>query len=230
MNSPNLSELPERKRRKPSRISFFVSLALHIVMGLAIFYVAARQGILGKKMKEITAVIVPKDEKKPEPQKPKDEPKVEQAKPETARTEPAKTAVAAPPVTSAVPPPAASAAAPPPTVGADFDFNDGAKVVQTTSNPVELYKQAVEYAFRSRWIKPDAVDDTGYVAEIDVSVAPDGRVTRAEWKRGSGDNRWDASVRDALKQTANIGRKPPKEFPGMFLVRFDAIPDTEPVQ
>lgn len=224
-------ELPERKLKKASRISFFVSLVLHIVMGLTLFFVAARQGILGKKMKEITAVIVPKEEKKPEPEKPKEEPKIEQPKPvETAKTEPPKTAVATPPVTSAVPPPAVSAAAPPPTVGADFDFNDGAKAVQTTSNPVELYKQAVEYAFRSRWIKPDNTDDTGYVVEVDVAVAPDGRVTGTDWKRGSGDNRWDASVREVLKQIASIGRKPPKEFPGRFLVRFDAVPDTEPVQ
>lgn len=223
-------DLPERKLKKASRVSFFVSLVLHIVMGLTIFFVAARQGILGKKMKEITAVIVPKEEKKPEPQKPKEEPKVEQPKPETAKVEAPKAAVAAPPVTSAAPPPAVSAAAPPPTVGADFDFNDGAKVVQTTSNPVELYKQAVEYAFRSRWIKPEGVDDTGYVVEADVAVAPDGSVTGVDWKRGSGDPKWDASVREVLKETRTIGRKPPKDFPGKFLVRFDAVPDTEPVQ
>ncbi len=224
-------DIPQRQPKKQSRTSFLVSIGLHIVLGLAIFLLAAREGILGKKMKEITAVIVPKEEKKPEPQKPKDEPKPEPAKQE-AKVEAPK-AVVAPPaaaVTAAPPPAAAPAAAPPPAIGADFDFNDGAKVVQSTSDPKELYKQAVEYAFRSRWTKPDGMDDTAFVAEAEVSVAPDGAVTAVDWKRGSGDAKWDGTVRAALAQTKNIGRKLPKDFPGRFIVRFDAVADTEPVQ
>ena len=213
-------DIPQRQPKKQSRTSFFFSVGLHIVLGLAIFLLAAREGILGKKMKEITAVIVPKEEKKPEPQKPKDEPKPEPAKQE-AKVEAPKALVA---------PPAAVSAAPPPAIGADFDFNDGAKVVQSTSDPKELYKQAVEYAFRSRWMKPDGMDDTAFVAEAEVSVAPDGAVTAVDWKRGSGDAKWDGTVRTALAQTKNIGRKLPKDFPGRFIVRFDAVADTEPVQ
>jgi len=223
-------DIPQRQPKKQSRTSFFFSVGLHIVLGLAIFLLAAREGILGKKMKEITAVIVPKEEKKPDPQKPKDEPKAEPAKQE-AKVEAPKALVAPPAAVSAAPPPsAAPAAAPPPAIGADFDFNDGAKVVQSTSDPKELYKQAVEYAFRSRWTKPDGMDDTSFVAEAEISVAPDGAVTAVDWKRGSGDAKWDGTVRTALAQTKNIGRKLPKDFPGRFIVRFDAVADTEPVQ
>ena len=221
-------DIPQRQPKKQSRTSFLVSVGLHIVLGVAVFLLAAREGLLGKKMKEITAVIVPKEEKKPEPKK--DEPKPEPAKQE-AKAEPPKT-VAAPAaaVTAAPPPVGTPAAAPPPSIGADFDFNDGAKVVQSTADPKELYKQAVEYAFRSRWQKPDGMDDTAYVAEAEVNVAADGAVTGVDWKRGSGDAKWDGTVRAALAQTKSIGRKLPKDFPGRFLVRFDAVADTEPVQ
>ena len=112
----------------------------------------------------------------------------------------------------------------------DFDFNDGRAVQTTTADPLTLYKQTVEYAFRSRWLKPDGMDDTSLVVEADISVNPDGAVTGVERKRGSGDSKWDATVRAALEQTKTIGRKPPKDFPGRFLVRFDAVADTEPVQ
>ncbi len=222
--------LPQRHKKKQSRLSLVVSVVLHIVLGVALFIVAAREGILGKKMKEITAVIVPKEEKKPEPTKPKEEPKTE-PRPQEVKAAPPR-AVTAPAAVASAPPPsgAPAAAAPPPAIGADFDFNDGAKAVQTTSDPVELYKQTVEYAFRSRWQKPEGLDDSQYVAEADVVLTPDGSVTRFDWKRGSGDAKWDASVKIALAQTKSIGRKAPKGFPGTVLVRFDTVVDSEPVQ
>lgn len=222
--------LPQRHKKQQSRLSLVVSVVLHLVLGVALFIVAAREGILGKKMKEITAVIVPKEEKKPEPTKPKEEPKTE-PRPQEAKAAPPR-AVTAPSAVASAPPPsgAPTAAAPPPAIGADFDFNDGAKAVQTTSDPVELYKQTVEYAFRSRWQKPEGLDDSQYVAEADVMLTPDGSVTRYDWKRGSGDAKWDASVKIALAQTKSIGRKAPKGFPGTVLVRFDTVVDSEPVQ
>lgn len=221
-------DIPERKKNRQSKVSFLVSIALHVVLAVGVFILAAREGILGKKMKEITAVVVPTEKK--EPVKPKEEPKPEVAKVEP-KTEAPKTAVAPPTaVTSAAPPPSAAAAAPPPAIGADFDFNDGAKAVQTTSDPQALYKQRIEYAFRSRWQKPEGVDDTAFVAEVEVAVAPDGTVTGTNWKRGSGDKQWDATVRDALASTKTVGGKPPKGFPDHFLVRFDAVAETEPVQ
>jgi len=88
----------------------------------------------------------------------------------------------------------------------------------------------VEYAFRSRWVKPDDINDVQFVAEVEVAIAPDGRVSATDWKRGSGDSRWDASVRAALQGTPHIGRPPPKGFPNRFVVRFDAVQETVPVQ
>ena len=175
-------------------------------------------------------MIVPKDEKKPEPAKPKEEPKIEPRPREEAKTAPKSAPPAA--AMAAAPPPsgAPAAAAPPAAIGADFDFNDGAKAVQTTSDPIALYKQTIEYAFRSRWQKPDGIDDTQFVAEADVAVNAEGAVTRYDWKRGSGDARWDASVKVALAQTRTIGRKMPKGFPDTVRIRFDAVTDTEPVQ
>ena len=73
------------------------------------------------------------------------------------------------------------------------------------------------------------VDDLAFVAEVDVSIDPAGKVTSVEWRKGSGDNRWDASVKEALKQTAAINRPPPKNFPPRVLVRFDTQVESEPI-
>jgi hypothetical protein len=48
-----------------------------------------------------------------------------------------------------------------------------------------------------------------------------GAVTHWDWIKGSGDKRWDDSVRKAVGQTKSINRPPPNGFPGKFLVRFD---------
>jgi colicin import membrane protein len=180
-------------------------------------------------MKEITAVVVPKDEKKPLPKK--EEPKPEVVKKEEPKEAP-KTVAAPPPAVSQAAPPAVAApeAAPPPAVGADFAFADGAHEVKTTSDPLELYRGNVEYAFRSRWQKPDEGDDTQLAVEVEVGVGPQGQVTQTDWKRGSGNAKWDATVRAALAATKAIGKPPPSGFPSKFTVRFDAVAETEPVQ
>ncbi len=222
--------LPPRGKRKQSRASFFISAAIHVGLGMILFLVAAREGILGTRLREITAVIVPKEEKPPEPKKPKEEPKEEP--PKQAEIKPVATPVVAPATVQAAPPPNGppTAAAPPPVIGGDFDFSDGAKVVQSTSDPRELYKQAIEFAFRSRWKKPEGKDDSALLVEVEVSLDSSGTVLGSEWKRGSGDAQWDKAVRTAVAATTTVGRKPPAGFPARFLVRFDAVADTEPVQ
>lgn len=222
--------LPERHKKKQTKYAFILSVVFHGVLIGVLFYVAAREGVLGKQMRTLVAVSVPEEKKKPEPQKPKDEPKpVERPKEEAKAAAPV---VAPPPGAATAPPPPSEsvAAAPPPAIGADFDFNDGAKAVQTSSDPVVLYKGRVEYAFRSRWLKPDDVDDSQFAAEVDVAIRPDGSVAGATWRRGSGNEKWDSSVRDALKNVKEIGGKPPKGYPEHFLVRFDAVAEAaEPV-
>src|SRR5438067_845710 len=100
--------IQQRKKRNSSKINLTISVVFHSVLILVIFVFAAREGMLGKKLKELTVTMVPK-EKKPEPPKEKPpEPKVESPKPEEAKVN-----VPQPKVeTAQAPPPAASDAAP----------------------------------------------------------------------------------------------------------------------
>ncbi len=211
-----------RKKRNSSRINLTLSLIFHGALVGALFFFAARQGILGKKLKEITVTMAPK-EKKPEPPKEKPpEPKVEPPKP----VEPPKMVAAAPPPrveTTAPPPPAAEApaVAPAPASLPAFEFNDGAKEVQSVSDPNLVYKGIVEHALRSRWNRPENIDDAKFVAEVSLSIDADGKVTGTHWLKGSGNARWDKTVRDAVAATPIISRPPPKGFPPTFVARFD---------
>jgi outer membrane biosynthesis protein TonB len=225
--------LPERHKKKQSQASLYLSIAFHIFLGVAIFFLAARGGVLGKKMKEISAFSVPEEKKKVEPQKPKELPKAEPVKPKEEPKEvvsrPA--AVAAPP-TDSVPPPAAelpTTAAPAAVNTADFDFNDGNAVQAATTDKVQVYKGLVEYKLRTRWAKPEDIDDSQLTAEVDIAIAPDGRVINTDWKKGSGNSKWDSTVKQALSSVREIGSKPPPGFPDRFTVRFDAVAETIPV-
>jgi TonB family protein len=188
---------------------------------LAIIFLAAREGMLGKKLKEITVTMAPK-EKKPEPPKEKPpEPKIETPKPAEAP----KMVAAAPPTRAEVaPPPVAEAppAAAPPTVDLPtMVFDDGAKQVQEVSDPKLLYKGLVEHALHSNWNRPEDVADDSYIAEVELNIDNHGKVTSSRWLRGSGDARWDKSVKAAVAATKVISRPPPKGFPESFRVRFD---------
>jgi TonB family protein len=111
-----------------------------------------------------------------------------------------------------------------------FDFSDGAKEVQTISDPNAIYKALVEHTLRSRWNRPEDIADDAYVAEVELSIDAKGRVADSRWLKGSGDKRWDDSVRVVVAQTKTISRTPPKGFPEKFLVRFDVETSrTEPV-
>lgn len=212
----------QRKKRNSSKINLTLSLVFHIALVLVLFFFAARQGILGKKLKEITVTMAPK-EKKPEPPKEKPpEPKVEPPKP----VETPKLAVTAPPPrveTAATPPPAEA----PPSVAPAavslpaFEFNDGAKEVRSVSDPNAVYKGIVEHALRSRWNRPEDMDDASFVAEVSLSIDADGKVTGSRWLKGSGNARWDKTVKEAVAATPVISRPPPKGFPPTFVARFD---------
>jgi hypothetical protein len=67
------------------------------------------------------------------------------------------------------------------------------------------------------------------VAEVEVQEDGAGRITNTSWKTGSGDERWDASVRKAIASTPSVNRPPPTGFPGRCLVRFDVLAATEPL-
>ena len=223
--------IQQRKQRNSSKVNLTISFIFHGLLILVVFFFAAREGLVGKKLKQLAVTMVPK-EKKPEPAKEKPaEPKPETAKsdqaPKMAVPQPrAETAAAAPP--RAID--AAPAVAPPTAILSGMDFSDGAKEVQTISDPNGLYKALIEHTLRSRWNRPEDIADEAYVAEVELHVDAKGRETDYRWLKGSGDKRWDDSVKAVVAQTKTISRPPPKGFPQQFPVRFDVETSrTEPV-
>jgi len=208
------------RKRNSSKVNLTISVVFHTALVLAIFFLAAREGMLGKKLKEITVTMAPK-EKKPEP--PKEKPPEQKLEP--PKTEPPKMLATAPPprAENVAPPPAeAPPVAAPPTVDLPtMDFTEGAKQVQSVSDPNVLYKGLVERALRSNWERPEDIDDDRFVAEVELSIDPQGKVVSNRWLQGSGNVRWDKSVKAAVAATRAISRPPPKGFPGTFHARFD---------
>ena len=222
---------PQRRKRNSSKVNLVISLVFHSVIVLALFFFAAREGMLGKSLKKIAVVMVPKEKPPEKPKEKPPEPKPEIAQKEDKPVETVKAAATPPPATASVaPPPVAVAAAPAAAQLAAFDFTDGAKVQQTTiTDPLMVYKGLVEFTIRQKWIRPESMADKDFIAEVEVALDNSGHVIGNEWKKGSGDKQWDASVRKAVAQTQSISRPPPKGFPGKFLVRFDVQVDTEPL-
>jgi outer membrane biosynthesis protein TonB len=231
---------PPRRKRNSTKVNLIFSLIFHVLIIALLFFFAAREGMLGQKLKTIAVQMAPKEkppEKKPEEKKP-EEPKVEPPKPKAAEppkitpkmVEPPKVPppqVAIRPANVAPPP---AVVAPPAMVVGGFNFkDDSAKVVQSSSDPVLIYKGFVEYALRSKWTRPTGVDDVNFMAEVDVTIDPTGRITSTDWRKGSGDSKWDDSVKRALKDTAALSRPPPKNFPSKVLVRFDTQQESEPI-
>lgn len=218
----------QRTKKNSSKVNLTISVAFHVVVIVVAFVFAAREGILGNKLKQLTATLVPKEKKpeppKPKPEEPKEEPKAEERK--IAVVTPPK-AVAAP-VNTAPPavdntPPAAPAAA----VLSGFEFGGGKEVVTMATDPKSLYKAKVERLLREAWKRPADIQDDKFVARIGLSVEANGQVAGYRWISGSGNNRWDGSVRELLEATKNVGI-PPKGFPSNFEVRFDV--ETEAVE
>jgi len=48
-------------------------------------------------------------------------------------------------------------------------------VVESSSDPVEIYKGQLEYSLRSGWNRPEDLDDQSLVAEVEVAVDPRGK-------------------------------------------------------
>lgn len=197
-----------------------ISVAFHVLLVVVVLYFAARSGLLGKQLRKIT-VTMEKKEKPPE--KPKEPPKVEPPK----VVEPPK--IVEPPKVVEAPPVAPPVVAPPAAELPAFDF-EGGKLVQSSSDPVQLYKGLLEYALRSKWNRPTDEADDDFVVEVEVAVSRDGQISDPEWKKGSGDKRWDDSVRQALAATTSMTRPPPTNFPPRVTIRFDVQSEaTEPI-
>jgi outer membrane biosynthesis protein TonB len=219
--------IPQSQPKKPknsSKANLIISAIFHALLLGVMFYFAARSGILGKKVQKIAVEMV--KEKKPEPEKPKPEPpKVEPPKIETPKNEPPK--YVEPKVVSQ-PNTAPPAVAPPAADVPAFEF-EGGKAVNSESDPVQLYKGYLEYALRQKWNRPDNLPDDNYVAEVAVNVDPQGNLHETQWLKGSGDEQWDASVKQVFKLVTQIDRRPPTNFPPNVTIRFDVQEETEPV-
>jgi outer membrane biosynthesis protein TonB len=218
-----LPQTHQRKKVNSSKVNLTISLVFHSLLVGALFYFAAREGLLGKKVQKIAVTMV--KEKQPEKPKEPEKPKVEPPKVETPKELPK---LAEEPKQSAPPMTAPPVAAPPVAEVPSFEF-EGGKAVNSESDPVQLYKGYVEYELRAKWNRPDNMEDDNYVAEVRVDVDRGGNLGNVTWQKGSGNDRWDQSVRDVFKIVHNIDRRPPTNFPPQVVIRFDVEQETEPV-
>jgi outer membrane biosynthesis protein TonB len=210
---------PGTRKKNSTKVNITISVIIHVVIIALGTLWAAHEGMLGEKLKTLSASIMDK-EKRAEVKK--EQPKEEEVK----KVEQPKLAevvkATAPPPPAFVPPAATGAAPPPPvTFGGDLGFSQ-----DVINDPVIHYKQQIEAALRSKWNRPSDILDIGYVAEVEMSIDPVGKVIGSNWKKGSGDAKWDESVRRAIASTLAMNRPPPKGFPDKVLVRFDVQEDS----
>ena len=211
--------------KSSSKVNLLISFIFHAALVLVVLYFAARQGFLGNQIQKITVQLI--KEKPPQPPKPPPKPPVEIPKPEPPKVAAAPKPIEAPKVQVA-PTAAPATVAPPPTELPTFDF-DGGRSVISSSDPVELYRSAIELAFRSKWNRPENMSDDDYAVEIQVSVQPDGQISNVQWEKGSGNSIWDQSVRQAIASLKNMDTPPPTNFPSYVNIRFDVQEETEPI-
>jgi hypothetical protein len=215
-----------RRPRNSSKVNLAISVTFHTVLVLALFYLAARQGFLGKQLQKISVEMV--KEKQPEKPKEPEKPKVEPPKVDTPKVETPKLVEAAPLPQSAAGVTAPPAVAPPSADLPSFEF-EGGKAVETSSDAVQVYKGFLEYALRSKWNRPDDLPDDNYVAEVDIAVSRAGDISDPIWRKNSGDPKWDESVKKVFAAVSRLDHAPPTNFPPRVTIRFDVLGDTEPV-
>ncbi len=215
-----------RQPRNSSKVNLAISVAFHTVLVLALFYLAAREGFLGKQLQKISVEMV--KEKPPEKPKEPEKPKVETPKIETPKVETPKMVETAPQPTAVAAVTAPPAVAPPAADLPSLEF-EGGKAVETSSDAVQVYKGYLEYAFRSKWTRPDNLADDNYVAEVDVAVSHAGDISDPIWRKNSGDPKWDESVKKVLVAVSRLDHPPPTNFPPRVTIRFDVQGETEPV-
>jgi TonB family protein len=222
---PILHNRHSRRKRNSPRTNLIISVVFHVILfGFGAWW-AANEGLLGKKMQELSVLLVPKEkkpdkvaEKKPEV-KPDEPKKVEEVKTTQPKTTETVAKLPPPPAyidTSTAPPP------PPPVVDTGFTFGE-----ETLNDPVEKYKGLIESTLLGRWNRPADVEDLGYVVEIEVSLDPQGKISGYAWQKGSGNKKWDDSVKQVLASVKGLPAAPPKKFPVKFTIRFDVTTERE---
>jgi outer membrane biosynthesis protein TonB len=218
-----LPQSKPREAKNSSKVNLMISLAFHAVLVVVLFYFAAREGLLGKKLNKIAVQMI----KEKPPEKPKPEPpKVEPPKVEPPKIEAPKIVEA--PKVQAPPVPAPAVIAPANAEMPSFEFGGG-KTVETSSDPVQLYKGYLEYVLRQKWSRPEDEADDDFVAEVAVSVDKEGNITDPVWQKSSGDENWDATIKKVFQSVKSVERFPPTNFPSRVTIRFDVQEETEPV-
>lgn len=215
--------IPQSQPKKPKnsgKANLVISAIFHAILIGGAFYFAARSGMLGERiMKSIHVEKVPPKPKLPEIKKtepPKEVPKIVAPK-----------VVEAP--KQATPPPPAALVAPPAAMVPGLDFSDGAKAVNSETDPVLRYKNYMEYNLRKQWNRPEGMADDKFVAEVAVTVDKQGNISNPQWLKGSGNEKWDKTVNNVFKVVHNIDRTPPTNFPPNVTIRFDVEEATEPL-
>jgi outer membrane biosynthesis protein TonB len=220
-----------RKRKNSSRVNLLISLGIHGVIVFAIVYFAAREGMLGKQLKKLAVQMVkepapekPKPQEKPKEEPPKVEPPKLDLTPKIAVQKEAPAPVAPPTSGTIAAPPVA---APPAVDVGGFEFDGGRTTTTVAADAVTAYRSLVQNTLRARWDRPSDMDDVLFVAEVEVDVDGSGQISDPVWKKGSGNKRWDDSVKAALAATRDLPLPPPKNFPSHVLVRFDVTEDSQ---
>jgi hypothetical protein len=207
--------LPERKNRSSSKANLIFSVVFHGALIVIVFVLAAKTGIIPPRYIPIS--LIKPEEKKPEPPKP------EPPKPETPKeVEQPKVNVPPPQVAAVAPPPVndTPAVAPAAAVISGMDYPEG-KAVTEMSDPRSIYKALVEHILQTRWNRPDDMDDAKFSADVELTIDSKGNIKNYRWISGSGNTRWDNSVKEVLAEVKTISRTPPKNFPEKFVTRFD---------
>ena len=188
-----LPQSQPRKVKNSSRVNLIISTVFHTLLVAVLFYFAAREGLLGKKLNKIAVQMI----KEKPPEKPKEPPKVEPPKIEPPKVVETPKIVEAPKVQTP------QTAAPPVVAPANNEVPDfvfgGGKAVETSSDPVQLYKGYLEFVLRQKWNRPEDEADDNFVAEVAVSVDRQGAISNPVWQKSSGDARWDATVKQVFQ-------------------------------
>ena len=124
-----LPQSKPRKTKNSSRVNLMISFAFHAVLVLVLFYFAAREGLLGKKLNKIAVQMI--KEKPPEKPKEPEPPKIEPPKVEPPKIETPKIVEA--PKVQAPPVVAPPVVAPPNSEVPSFEFGGGKAVAILSS-------------------------------------------------------------------------------------------------
>ena len=202
----------KRKTKNSSKVNLLISLTFHGILVLAVLYFAARQGWMGKAMNKIAVEMVREKPKVPEKPKELPKPKVDEAKVDEPK--PAEVAKVEAPRTTAPPPPSSTAppaVAPPPAEAPSFDF-EGGKIVESSSDPVKLYKGLLETSLRFNWTAPAAWRPHQCRRGGSRRGQNRGNYQSGVEEKFRSKTR-DESVRLAIASTKKVIRPPPTVFP-----------------